>query len=56
MKRSSYTIHQKYPDTCTSWLRFMTYFSLGSSFWLSKIWEISMPSNFPYLQLHQNKP
>jgi hypothetical protein len=56
MKRSSYTIYQKYPHTCTSWSRFMTCFSLGSSFWLSKIWERSIPSNSPYLQLHQNKP
>ena len=26
IQRSSYTIHQKYPHTCTSWSRFMTCF------------------------------
>jgi len=52
--RSSYTIHQKYPHTCTSWSRFMTCFSFGSGLWLSKIWEASMPSNPTYLQLHKN--
>ena len=53
--RSSYTIHQKYPHTCTSWSRFMTCFSFGSGLWLSKIWEASMPSNPPYLQVHQKQ-
>jgi hypothetical protein len=32
MKRISYTIHQKYPHTCTSCSRFMTCFSFGSVF------------------------
>ena len=54
IQRSSYTIHQKYPHTCTSWSRFMTCFSFGSGLWLSKIWEAGMPSNPPYLQLHKN--
>ena len=54
IQRSPYTIHQKYPHTCTSWSRFMTCFSFGSGLWLSKIWEASMPSNPPYLQLHKN--
>ena len=44
IQRGSYTIHQKYTHTCTSWSRFMTCFSIGSSFWLSKIWEAGMPS------------
>ena len=52
---SPYTIHQKYPHTCTSWSRFMTCFSFGSGLWLSKIWEAGMPSNPPYLQLHKKK-
>ena len=42
-----------YPHTCTSWSRFMTCFSFGSGFWLSKIWEASLPLYPPYLQLHQ---
>ena len=54
IQRSSYTIHQKYPHTCTSWLRFMTCFFFGSGLWLSKIWKAGMPSNPPYLQLHKN--
>ena len=54
IQRSSYTIHQKYPHTCTSWSRFMTCFSFGSGLWLSKMWETGMPSNPPYLQLHKN--
>ena len=54
--RSSYTIHQKYPYTFTSWSRFITCFSFGSGLWLSKIWGASMPSNPPYLQLHQKQP
>ena len=53
IQRSSYTIHQKYPHTCTSWSRFMTCFSFGCKFWLSKIWEASMPSKPPYPQLHK---
>ena len=36
IQRSSYTIHPKYPHNCTSWSRFMTYFSFGSGHWLSK--------------------
>ena len=44
IQRSSYTIHQKYQHTCTSWSRFMTCFSFGSGLWLSKIWEAGMPS------------
>ena len=36
IQRSSYTIHKKCPHTCTSWSRFMTYFSFGSSFDLAK--------------------
>ena len=44
IQRSSYTIHQKYPHTSTSWSRFMTCFSFGSSLRLSKIWEVGMPS------------
>ena len=47
---------KKYPHTCTSWSRLMTYFSFGSDFWLSKIWEASLPSYPPYLQLHKKKP
>ena len=54
IQRSSYTIHQKYPHTCTSWSKFMTCFSFGSGVWLTKIWEAGMPSNPPYLQLHKN--
>ena len=54
IQRSSYTIHQKYSHTCTSWSMFMTCFSFGSSFWLIKIWEAGMPSNPPNLQLHKN--
>jgi hypothetical protein len=53
MNRSPYTIHQKYPHTCTSWSRFMICFSFRSGLWLSKIWETSMTSNSPYLQLHK---
>ena len=53
MQRSSSTIHQKYPHTCTSWSRVMTYFSFGSCFWLSKIWEASLSSYPPCLELHQ---
>ena len=34
----------------------MTCFSFGSGFWLSKIWEASLPSYPPYLQLHKKKP
>ena len=56
IQRSSYTIHPKYPHNCTSWSRFMTYFSFVSGFWLSKIWEASLPSYPPYLQLHKKKP
>ena len=44
IQRSSYTIHQKYLHTCTSWLKFMTCFSFGSGLWLSKIWEASLSS------------
>ena len=44
-----------YPHTCTSWSRFMTYFSFVSGFWLCKIWEASLPSYPPYLQLHKKK-
>ena len=61
IQRSSYTIHQKYPHTytswsrfMTSWSRFMTCFSFGSGLWLREIWEAGMPSNPPYLQLHKN--
>ena len=56
IQRSSYTIHQKYPHTCTSWSRFMTCFSFESGFWLSKIWEAGMPSKPPYLQHHKKQP
>ena len=52
---SSYTIHQKYPHTCTSWSWFMTCFSFGSSLWLSKIWEAGLPLYPPYLQIHQKE-
>ena len=55
MQRSSYTVHQKYPHTCTSWLRFMTCFSFGSGFWLGKIWETSLPLYPPYLHHHQKE-
>ena len=55
IQRSTSTIHQKFPHTCTSWLRFMTCFSFGSGFWLSKIWEASFPLYSPYLQLHQKE-
>ena len=44
IQRSKYTIHQKYPHTCTSWSKFITYFSFGSGLWRSKIWEAGMPS------------
>ena len=44
IQRSSYTIHKKYPHTCTFWTRFMTCFSFGSGLWLSKIWKAGMPS------------
>ena len=55
MQRSSYTIHQKYPHTCTSWSRLMTCFCFGSDLWLSKIWEARLPSYPPYLQIHQKE-
>ena len=44
-----------FPHTCTSWSRFMTCFSFRSGFWLSKIWEASLPLYPPYLQLHQKE-
>ena len=44
-----------FTHTCTSWSRFMTYFSFGFGFWLSKIWEASLPLYPPYLQLHQKE-
>ena len=45
----------KYPHTCTSWSKFMTCFSFGSGFWLSKIWEAGLPLYPPCLQLHQKE-
>ena len=55
IKEFSSIIHQKYPHTCTSWSRLMTCFSFGSGLWLSKIWEASLPSYPPYLQIHQKE-
>ena len=55
IKEFSSISHQKYPHTCTSWSRLMTCFSFGSHLWLSKIWEASLPSYPPYLQIHQRK-
>ena len=55
IKEFSSIIHHKYPHTCTSWSRLMTCFSFGSGLWLSKIWEASLPSYPPYLQIHQKK-
>ena len=55
IKEFSSIIHHKYPHTCTSWSRLMTCFSFGSGLRLSKIWEESLPSYPPYLQIHQKK-
>ena len=46
-KGVSSTIHQKYPQTCTSWSRLMTCFSFGSGLWLSNIWGTCMPPIVP---------
>ena len=51
IQRSSYTIHQKYPHTCTSWSWFLTCFSFGSGFDLAKY---EKQVCLPYLQLHKN--
>jgi len=54
IKEFSSIIHQKYPHTCTSWSRLMTYFSFESGFWLSEIWETRLPSYPPYKFLFKN--
>ena len=53
IKEFSSIIHQKYPQTCTSWSRLMTCFSFGSGLWLSKIWEASLQLYPPYLLIQQ---
>jgi hypothetical protein len=42
----------KIPHTCMSWSKCMTYITLRSGFWLSKIWDASMPQFHTYPKLH----